>query len=99
MFNSKVMDLPSGQQLRDTSPDTAKSIVRVADLAQESSKGLKSDFRAIEKVANQELAQPNVTPETSASIDSLVNVARNTLVEGNDVLIEAMQACQNVMGA
>ena len=54
------MDLPSGQQLRDTSPDTAKSIVRVADLAQESSKGLKSDFRAIERLANQELAEPNV---------------------------------------
>ena len=93
------MDLPSGKEVRNTNPDTAKSIANVADIIQEKSKALKTDFRAIEKVANQELAQPNVTPETSASIDSLVNVARNTLVEGNDVLIEAMQACQNVMGA
>ena len=93
MFNSKVMDLPSGQQLRDTSPDTAKSIVRVADLAQESSKGLKSDFRAIERLANQELAEPNVSAQTAGAINKLVGVAKDSLIEGNDVLIEAMQAC------
>jgi len=91
------MDVPTGEQVMATDSDTVRFIASAADKIQKESAALKADYREIVRTANQGLAQPNITADTTGSINRLLEIARESLTDGNIDLAEAMQACADAM--
>lgn len=80
-----------------TDNDTARLITSAADKTQKESAGLSKDYREIVRTAKQELARPDITADTTATINRLLEIFRESLIEGNTCLCHAMDLCAYLM--
>jgi hypothetical protein len=96
-FNSQAMDVPTGEEVIATNSDTAKSITSAADVIAQKTTALKRGYNQIERVANQELAEPNITAETTNTITRLKAIAAESLCDGCNDLIHAMSYIETVL--
>lgn len=96
-FYSKAMDVPTGEQVMATDSDTARLITSAADKIQKKSAGLSKDYKEIVRTPKQELAQPDITADTTATINRLLEISRESLIQGNTCLYHAMDLCAYLM--
>jgi hypothetical protein len=90
-FNSRAMDVPTGTQVMAQNSDAGKSITVAADIIQKESAGLSKDYKQIVQTAKQELAEPTITAATTEYINRMLDIAKESLVEGNANLGHAME--------
>lgn len=83
------MEVLTGRQMRKKHNE---DFYLITEKLQEKGASLKKEFRHIEQTANRELAEPNITPETTEKINGLVATAKDSFLQGNSDIVETMQA-------
>lgn len=91
-----AQNVRSGSQFRH---HCNNNIFHISDRIETERRQLTILKRQVIQRADAELADPGITPNTVSTINNIKSSAQEHFIEGHDLLLEAMQAVQDILCA